>query len=150
VAGRIRSVEKSHDLIGNRNRDLPACSLVPQPTTLPRAHFSLLEDLIKNSKFIIIIMSRGSSVGTATEYRLDIQGSGVRFPSESRDFSLFHIVQTGSEAHPASYRVGSGFFSLEVKRQGCETDHSLPVVPRLRMCEAILPLPIRLHGAVLS
>jgi hypothetical protein len=28
--------EKSNYLIGNRNRDLPACSTVPQPTTLPR------------------------------------------------------------------------------------------------------------------
>jgi hypothetical protein len=31
------SIEKSNDLILNRNRDLPACSIVPQPTTLPRA-----------------------------------------------------------------------------------------------------------------
>jgi hypothetical protein len=36
VAGRIRSIEKSNDLIGNRICDLPACSVVPQPTTLPR------------------------------------------------------------------------------------------------------------------
>jgi hypothetical protein len=34
---RIRSIEKSNDLIGIRTRDLPACSIVPQPTTLPRA-----------------------------------------------------------------------------------------------------------------
>jgi hypothetical protein len=36
AAGRIRSIEKSND-IGNRTRDLPACSIVPQPTALPRA-----------------------------------------------------------------------------------------------------------------
>jgi hypothetical protein len=36
AAGRIRSIEKSNDLIGNQTRDLPACSIVPQPTTLPR------------------------------------------------------------------------------------------------------------------
>jgi hypothetical protein len=29
--------KKSNDLIGNQTRDLPACSIVPQPTTLPRA-----------------------------------------------------------------------------------------------------------------
>jgi hypothetical protein len=29
--------EKSNDLIGNRTRILPACSIVPRPTTLPRA-----------------------------------------------------------------------------------------------------------------
>jgi hypothetical protein len=30
AAGRIRSIKKSDDLIGNRTRDLPACSIVPQ------------------------------------------------------------------------------------------------------------------------
>jgi hypothetical protein len=37
AAGRIRSIEKSNDLIGNRTGDLSACSVVPQPTKLPRA-----------------------------------------------------------------------------------------------------------------
>jgi hypothetical protein len=36
AAGKIRSIEKSNELIGNRIRDLPACSSVPQPTTLLR------------------------------------------------------------------------------------------------------------------
>jgi hypothetical protein len=36
VSGRIRSIEKSSDIIGNRTRDLPAFGIVPQPTTLPR------------------------------------------------------------------------------------------------------------------
>jgi hypothetical protein len=37
AAGRIRLTEKSNEPIGNRIRDLPAYSIVPQPTTLPRA-----------------------------------------------------------------------------------------------------------------
>jgi hypothetical protein len=36
----MRSIEKSNDLIGNRTRALPACSIVPQRTTLPRAPLS--------------------------------------------------------------------------------------------------------------
>jgi hypothetical protein len=28
---------KNNDVIGNRTRDLPTCSIVPQPTTLQRA-----------------------------------------------------------------------------------------------------------------
>jgi hypothetical protein len=36
AAGRERSTEKYNDLIGNRTRDLPACSIMPQPTMLPR------------------------------------------------------------------------------------------------------------------
>jgi hypothetical protein len=34
AAGRIRSIERSSDPIGNQTRDLPACNIVPQPTTL--------------------------------------------------------------------------------------------------------------------
>jgi hypothetical protein len=30
-------LKRSDDLIGNRTHDLPACSIAPQPTTLPRA-----------------------------------------------------------------------------------------------------------------
>jgi hypothetical protein len=37
AAGGIRQINKSNDLIGNRTRDLPACSVVPQLTTLPSA-----------------------------------------------------------------------------------------------------------------
>jgi hypothetical protein len=37
AVGRIRSTEKSSDLIRNRTRDHPGFSIVPQPTTLPRA-----------------------------------------------------------------------------------------------------------------
>jgi hypothetical protein len=29
--------KKCNDFIGNRNRELPACNIVPQQTTLPRA-----------------------------------------------------------------------------------------------------------------
>jgi hypothetical protein len=36
-AERIRSIKKSNDPTRNRTRDLPACSIVPQPTMLPRA-----------------------------------------------------------------------------------------------------------------
>jgi hypothetical protein len=37
ATGRIRSIEKSNDLIGNRTGGLPACSKVPQPNMLPSA-----------------------------------------------------------------------------------------------------------------
>jgi hypothetical protein len=42
VAGRIGSIEKSNDLVGNRTRDFAACSIMPQPTTLPRAPDDIL------------------------------------------------------------------------------------------------------------
>jgi hypothetical protein len=34
---RVGKLKKSIDLIGKGTRDLPACSIVPQPTTLSRA-----------------------------------------------------------------------------------------------------------------
>ena len=37
AAGRIMSMKNSSDNIGNRTRDLPTCSAVPQPTALRRA-----------------------------------------------------------------------------------------------------------------
>lgn len=43
MGGRIRSIEKFKDLIGNRTRGLPVCSIVPQPTTQPRAKLNHME-----------------------------------------------------------------------------------------------------------
>jgi hypothetical protein len=37
ATGRIMSIEKFSDLIGNRTRYLATCSIVPQPTALPFA-----------------------------------------------------------------------------------------------------------------
>jgi hypothetical protein len=39
-------VTNSNGTIGNRTRDLPACSAVPQPTALPRAPLTSLELII--------------------------------------------------------------------------------------------------------
>lgn len=33
--------------------------------------------------------------------------TGVQFPARSRDFSLLHSVQTGSQANPTSYSMGN-------------------------------------------
>ena len=41
AAGKIKSMIKSNDLIGNRNSNFPAFSAVPQPTAPPRNHKQL-------------------------------------------------------------------------------------------------------------
>jgi hypothetical protein len=46
VAKRIRSIETFNDLIGNRTRDLPASSIVPQPNTLPRSPYKQMVVLL--------------------------------------------------------------------------------------------------------
>jgi len=50
----------------------------------------------------------------------------VRVPARAGDFSLHHRVQTGSEAHPASYPMGTRGSFLGDKVAGHEADHSLP------------------------
>ena len=63
---------------------------------------------------------RDSSVGIATRYGLD--GPGI----ESRWRARFSAsVQTGPEAHPASYTMGTGSFP-RVKRPGRGVDHPHP------------------------
>jgi hypothetical protein len=42
AAGRIRSIEKMNNGIGNRTRYLPACSIVSQSTMLPRVQKRVL------------------------------------------------------------------------------------------------------------
>jgi hypothetical protein len=53
VAGRIRSIEKSSDLIETRTRDLPACFIVPQPSTIPRAPYLEFKQVILPYKYCI-------------------------------------------------------------------------------------------------
>jgi hypothetical protein len=53
------------------------------------------------------IPCRDSSVGIALGYGLDDWSSRVRFPAEAGNFSLHHLVQNDSGAHPASYPMGT-------------------------------------------
>jgi hypothetical protein len=50
----------------------------------------------------IPMKSRDSSVGIELGYGLEDRGSRVRFPAEAGNFSLHHLVQNSSGAHPAS------------------------------------------------
>jgi hypothetical protein len=43
------SMKISSDAIGNRRRDLPACSAVPQPTALPRPTIQWVPGLFHRS-----------------------------------------------------------------------------------------------------
>jgi hypothetical protein len=57
VAGRIKSIEKSKDLIGNQTRDFPACGIVPQPTTTPCPILSMATLILHNcSNFLVITL----------------------------------------------------------------------------------------------
>jgi hypothetical protein len=78
--------------------------------------------------------SLGSSLSIVSEYGLDDQAIGVRSPAKAKDFSHNLCVQTGSEAHPASYTMGTGDpFPGEKRSQGVTLTTHPHLVPRSRM-----------------
>jgi hypothetical protein len=92
----------------------------------------------------ILCWSQDSSVGIATGQGADSRSS---IPAGVKDFSPLHNIQSGSGTHPASYPVGTGAVSPEVKRPGCEADQSPPSSADVKNGGPIHP---RLHGMVLS
>jgi hypothetical protein len=60
-------------------------------------------------------------------YGLGDRAIEVRYPAGTKDFSSNLCVQTGSEAHPASYTMGTGGpFPGGKAQPGRDADHSLP------------------------
>jgi hypothetical protein len=55
VVGSIKSIEKSNDLMGNRTYNLPACTIVPQPTMLLHAPLIVLISLFNIELLPILI-----------------------------------------------------------------------------------------------
>jgi hypothetical protein len=74
--------------------------------------------------------------------------TGVRYPTEAEDFSSCLCVQTGSEARPASYPMGTRSPFPGVKRGRGVTLTTHPhLVPRLRMSRSYtFSPPMCLHG----
>jgi hypothetical protein len=67
------------------------------------------------------------------------------FESRYDEFSLLHVIQTGSGVHPTSYTMGTGVSFPEVKRPERAIDHSHPPSAEIKHHS-----PIRLHGVVFS
>jgi hypothetical protein len=57
-----------------------------------------------------------------SDYGFDDRVIEVRSPTGAEDFSSSPCVQTGSEAHPVSYPMGTGGKA----RPGRDADHSPP------------------------
>jgi hypothetical protein len=74
--------------------------------------------------------------------------AGVLFPAGARDFSVLHSVQTGSEAHPASYTMSTGAsFPVWVKWLGHEAGHSPSPSAKVKNGGAIFQLPTHIYMA---
>jgi hypothetical protein len=62
-----------------------------------------------------------------SDYGLDDRVIEVRSPTGAEDFSSSPCIQNGSEAHPASYPMGTGDpFPGGKARPGRDADHSSP------------------------
>jgi len=78
VAGIIKSIKKSNETIRNRTRDLPACSVVSQPTAPLRSTAVCVCVCVYIYIYVCVcvrVCGLGSSVGIATDYGLDGPGS---------------------------------------------------------------------------
>jgi hypothetical protein len=97
------------------------------------------------------LKSHDNSVGIALGYGLDDLGSRVRFLAGAENFSLYHRVQNGSGAHPASYPMGTRGSFPGVKWARCKADHSFPSSAEVKNAWSYTSTPsIYLHGVVLS
>jgi hypothetical protein len=68
-----------------------------------------------------------------------------------QEFSLLHVVQTGSGVHPTSYTMGTGGSFPGAKRPGSEADHSPPTSAEVKkMWIYTSTPPIRLQDVVLN
>jgi hypothetical protein len=68
-----------------------------------------------------------------------------------QDFPVFHVIQTGSGAHQASYPMGIGVLSLAIKQPGHEADHSPPASTKgQEYMDLYIHSPIDPHDVVLN
>jgi hypothetical protein len=77
---------------------------------------------------------------------------GSEFESRyGKEFSLLHVVQTGSEAHLASFPTGTGdSFPWGKADGGIKLITHFQLALRLRKYDLYTHSPIRLHGVVLN
>jgi hypothetical protein len=82
-----------------------------------------LAQFMKHPIFPCTFLEGGAGVSQSVAgYRFDNRATGVWSQAEAKDFSSSLCVQTSSEAHPASYPMGTGGKA----QPGREADHSPP------------------------
>ena len=93
AAGRIMSIKNSSDTIGNRTRDLSACSAVPQPTAPPRAPNMkgrpINCGLLKIIRFIrnYLMTLKNLCMSVADHFNVDISNYGEETEKKHENFS---------------------------------------------------------------
>jgi len=120
--------ESLHDARSTNRWDILLLYIVGLFATL-QTHSFVLKNVppVCNIQVYMVMRRRDISACIATRYRLD--GPGIESRWGGARFST--PVQTGSEAHPASYTMGTGSFP-GVKRPGRGVDHPPHLASRLK------------------
>ena len=97
--------KKSIDTIGNRTRDLPACSSVPQPTALPCAPIHIYIYI-----YIYIYIRRNASLITGeTAWYYSVLRGKIVYPiilmNKNRTLKIKHSRRTSLLTFPKSYEL---------------------------------------------
>jgi hypothetical protein len=91
---------------------------------------------LRRSLLLPFWIRRDSSVSIVKDWN-----TGVRFPAGKRSFSPLYSDQGGSGVHPDSYLMNTvGSFQV-VTLPGLSLSTHLNLMPRIRMCGSIHPLP---------
>ena len=122
------SMKNSNDTIGNRTRDLPACSAVPQPTAPPRAPLNLTCTRIRYIKI------DNSSFERVEEFRY--LATTLTIKNSSRDEIKRRMKSGNACCHSVQNLLSSSLIYKNIKIKICRT-LILPVV--LYGCETWSP-----------
>jgi hypothetical protein len=101
ATGRIMSTKNSNDNIGNRTRDIPACSAVPQPTALQRAPiWSRLRGIKQLMLFKTLVLLVQATLEFKLVWDLRITKFLLRCIPKSRAISCFLFKQNHTVTGP--------------------------------------------------
>jgi len=105
------SVKNSNDTIGNRTYDLPACSVVPQPTAPPRAQNTF------NENFNHLCTSAATKEKLGTDVLKWLCGGELflRFNSVRKDFRECWSVTVGRQV----VHLRLNFYTKKLTRLCC-------------------------------
>jgi hypothetical protein len=118
------------------------------PHTNIQKHFMLRYYIITTTTTTTTVRS-----GMTQWYSAELRSrrSGVRIPAGAEKFSLYHLIQTGSGGHPASYPLDTMGSFPGVKRPGREADHSPPSNAEIKNAWSYTSTPpLSLHGVVFT
>ena len=137
AAGRIRPTKNSKGAIGNRTRDLPACSAVPQPNgpscapdTLCGTYYYVTTTFFRSGGSVPGIMATGWT----------IWGSNL---GKGKIFFFYQNVQTTYRVNLISYSVANEFFLRGYSSRDVRLTTHLHLVPILRTNGRTSPFPLR-------